>query len=155
MKDNVDNIRDQFVEFQLLIRVIVFLLMVIGFLQSAFLLLLLASIISGSNYGFNNDSFWESPYFPILGNRKVSHPNNQKYNKILYVSHQVWVHILCAIVGAIALYLLSLRFNSYIYWNYHLSWIDLVLLIVALLGYTGLLPRTLWFFASRGDIKKL
>jgi len=78
-------------------------------------------------------------------------PYRNKYAKV----NTLWVHLICSVAGAIALYLLLNRFNllNLNSWTLkHLGFSDFVLFLVALLGYTGLLPMTLWFFANSGKL---
>jgi len=68
--------------------------------------------------------------------------------------NSMWVHIVCGVAGAIAFYLLAnnIFFNKHFFRLYKLNISDLFFFIIALLGYMGLLPRTMWFFASKGSI---
>lgn len=69
-------------------------------------------------------------------------------------ANTLWVHILCSTVGAVSLYMLFSHVDlSNPSWSIkRLQSSDLVLILIALLGYTGLLPMTLWFFANSGKI---
>ena len=70
--------------------------------------------------------------------------------------NSVWVHLLCSLSGAIALFFLSLRLRYILVLNTlpsdYLGFSELVLFLIGLLGLSGLLPMTLWFFARSGDM---
>lgn len=122
--------------FQILVpRLIAAILVYFGITSSDGLYFLLASgIVLGTYYGWFNDMIWR--------------PNGKLEKSLPYRAHQVWVHIICGIVGSIALYLLlgAINFNNRAYTLGNLGWVDFFLFIIAILAYTGLLPRILWFF---------
>lgn len=101
---------------------------------------ILASLITGFFYGRNN--YW---IFHASKNKTDRSPLNKPAE-----ANQFWIHIVCGVIGAIALYLLSFRLDFINLQNTfsQLRLLDLFLFLIAVLGYTGLLPRTLWFFAS-------
>lgn len=124
------------------IRIVVAVLIILGVINAfsiQLLLLVIAGVISGFYYGFNNDIIWDSkgklkPY--------LSHPG--------YRGQQVWVHLICGIVGSLALYLFLNRVCLWFLNVNGLDWTDFILSIISVLGYTGLLARALWFYANRG-----
>lgn len=112
---------------------------------------LIIGLITGLFYGWNDYRIYFYPHtnkFYKKGIPPVNLP--AKINAI-------WIHLVCGFVGAIALYLISIKLIS----DYPnkivgaLAWQDFVVLLIGLLGITGLLPRTLWFFASKADIPDL
>lgn len=96
--------------------------------------LLASGVLLGAYYGWFNDLIWR--------------PTGKLENSMPYRAHQVWVHIICGIAGSVALYLLlgTIDLNSRALVLEKLGWSEFVLFIIAILGYTGLLPRILWFF---------
>lgn len=92
----------------------------------------------------------------IIERNKINRINQYDLSSIndVAIVNSIWVHVVCGLVGAAALYLLS---NHICLLDprvtiYRLGWPDLFLFLIAVLGYTGLLPRTLWFFASKGNL---
>lgn len=73
------------------------------------------------------------------------------------IANSIWVHVICGVTGAVTLYFLSSHIHFENPWRtlHKLDWPDLFLFVIALLGYTGLLPRTLWFFASKGSLNSI
>jgi len=121
---------------QIIPRLIALILIVAGILtgRSGLYFLLLSGIILGFYYGWFNDLIWR--------------PNGKLETSIPYRAHQIWIHIICSEVGAVAFYLLLSRINNSLKFvivrGFNLS--DFILFLIAILGYTGLLPRILWYF---------
>jgi hypothetical protein len=152
----IESIRNFLTENQIYIRAVIGIAILIAifcpFLRV--LLLLLSGIASGVNYGFNNDSIWlpETETILMPKDTKIVGKDNRK-TRNLYVAQQVWVHLLCGIIGAIAFYILLSRVDRSHFFIKRIAVTDLVLTIISLLGYTGLLPSLMWFFSRKGDIK--
>ena len=127
------------------IRVIVVLVVVLGIVSVDILWKLIffvvSGIVSGLFYGYYNDTIWSLD------------PDKQLVQKSIYRVQQIWTHLLCGIIGGLALYLLLPRVGFLNFEIESLNWTDLVLFILATLGYTGMLTRTFWFFANRPNIK--
>lgn len=128
--------------FEISFRIVVGVLIILGVTGKFSLslpLLLLSGFLSGFYYGYNDDNLWG-------GGRK----DNIKYN-----THLLWVHIICGLVAAISLYLLSVKINllNPVMTLHRLKIDDTILFAISLLGYMGLLPRTFWFIANTGKIK--
>ncbi len=129
-------------------RIVVGLLIVLGALGKYSLglqFLLLSGLFSGFYYGYCDDILWG-------GGRKDNKAHN---DPVKYNMHLLWVHVVSGLVGAISLYLLSTKIdlaNPAITLQ-RLKIDDVILLIISLLGYVGLLPRTIWFIANTGKIK--
>jgi hypothetical protein len=126
-----------------IIRLLIIVLLVWGFINPNYRLYLFAisGFISGLYYGWHNDIIWNK-------NGELEKPHN-------YRIHQLWIHIIGGFIGAIALYFLFCSRNISQINRDELKLTDLVLLLIATLGYAGLFPRSLWFIASHGDLKKL
>ncbi len=142
---------------ELIVRISITILLFLGIVDPKVLaslpwkliVLILSGLISGVYYGLYNDFIWLSPKI----NSKENFKSNPDFKELsLYKGHQVWIHLVCGVVGSLALYLLlgKLNFTSFPVNLDGLGIKELVLLLIALLGYTGLLPRTLWFFSNRG-----
>ncbi|MBI3103304.1 hypothetical protein HYZ05_00010 [Candidatus Daviesbacteria bacterium] len=108
---------------------------------------ILSGICVGIFYGNNDHRIWSFPY------------KNKYYERVQQLNdftkaHILWVHIIGGITGGIAMYFLS----SHICFGdprdifYKAGWIDLILFLITLLGYSGYIPRTLWFFANKGGL---
>jgi hypothetical protein len=127
---------------EILFRIFVGVLMILGVTGKfplGFYTLLFSGFLSGLYYGYNDDVIWST-----------GRTNNVRYN-----IHLLWVHIICGLVAAMSLYLLSVKTNLL---NPETVFIDLkvddtIFFLVSLLGYIGLLPRTFWFIANAGRIK--
>lgn len=119
-----------------LVRLIAVFLVFMGVISDkcGFYYLLTSGVLLGAYYGWFNDLIWR--------------PTGKLENSMPYRAHQVWVHIICGIAGSVALYLLlgTIDLNNRILVLEKLGWSEFVLFIIAILGYTGLLPRILWFF---------
>ncbi len=119
----------------LLSRLLAVILVYFGIASEHGLYYLLASgIVLGAYYGWFNDIIWR--------------PKGQLSTSLPYRVHQVWIHIISGITGSVALYFLLgvIDINNPILTIERFGWGVFTLLIVAILGYTGLLPRILWFF---------
>lgn len=128
--------------FEISFRIVAGALIVLGVIGKWSLglqFLLLSGFLSGLYYGYNDDILWS-----------VGRKNNVKYN-----THLLWIHIICGLVAAISLYLLSSKINLMDLKTtlIELKIEDTVLFVISLLGYMGLLPRTFWFIANTGKIK--
>ena len=107
------------------------------------LLLFLCSGISiGLFYGAHNEKIWPSDHSP----------------KIYERTHFYWTHFIGGVAGGSAAYLLFIKsgicFNDPLMLFCSLDWVDLILFLVVLLGYSGYIPRTLWFMANKGVLSK-
>lgn len=124
----------------IIFRLLIIILLVSGFVWSNYRLSLfiVSGFISGLYYGWCNDFVWDTNTHP------KKDPN--------YRSHQIWVHAVCGIVGATALDLLLCNFNLYGNEIYKFTGTQFLLFMLALLGYTGLLARTLWSFANASEL---
>ncbi len=104
--------------------------------------LLTSGALLGAYYGWFNDIIWR--------------PNGKLESSLPYRAHQVWVHVICGIVGSLAFYLLVRTIDI----RHPLQTVEklgighLILFVIGVLGYTGLLPRILWFSTyAKQDIK--
>ncbi len=123
--------------FQLIfVRLVAVILVYLGITsnQWGFYYLLASGAILGAYYGWFNDLIWR--------------PTGQLYKSIPYRAHQVWIHIISGTVGSVALYLLLgvINLNNRSQTLQDLGFSAFMLFLIAILGYTGLLPRILWFF---------
>lgn len=118
------------------IRILAVILVYMGVTsgQYGFYFLLSSGVLLGAYYGWFNDMIWR--------------PNGKLEKSLPYRAHQVWVHVICGITGSVALYLLLgvINLSNRTQTLENLGWGELMLFIIAILGYTGLLPRILWFF---------
>ena len=137
---------------QVIVRFLIGGMLVLGILFNSVLFLFISAIVSGINYGLNNDTIWEPKSFWIHKDM-IEIDENEKHKEILYKHHQLWVHLVCSIVGFVAFCILLNRIGFWHFTQPRLELADLILLILALLGYTGLLPRALWFFTHKPEIK--
>lgn len=126
-------------DFILLLISVVLFLYAIFYRDQRLIILLLSGIFVGLFYGAHNNLIWgghEPGYYENIHNR--------------------WVHFIGGIIGAISAYLLMSRISfgdpSSIASNF--EWADLALFLIMVLGYTGYIPRTLWFIANKGGIGK-
>lgn len=105
-------------------------------------LLLLSGLFVGFYYGKNNFELYHStdPF-------KYS----DKSLKFIAQVDAYWKHIVCGLIGSVSLYLLLNRTSSFTDLN-HLAFVDLILFLMGVLGYTGLLPLTLTIFAVSGKL---
>ena len=123
------------------------------------LLFILSGICSGIFYGVNNHVVFHHPYDKNYYEKKKSDfkdvgvfPGIPVLNPIAQI-HIFWVHIISGIIGSVFLYLLSFRISSLeSFVNGDVWWLNLFLLLISVLGYVGYMPRTLWFFATKGGI---
>jgi len=89
----------------------------------------------GLYYGwFNNNIFHRSERF------------NNEFEKV----HALWIHIVCGLASSASLFVISNRF-PFVSPGFGVG--DFALLIFGILGISGLLPRALWFFANKGELK--
>lgn len=94
---------------------------------------LMAGIFSAWFYGKHDHEVW---------------PNEQKptpYGQI----HAFWVHVLGGISAGAAAFILFDKVNIN-----KLELSDLILFLILVLGYSGYIPRTLWFIANKGGLSK-
>lgn len=134
-------------------------LMWLGISDKNYLFLFVSAILLGIYYGFFNYRIFHYPhtdefYREYLSTKKS---RNEGYfdevpaeNNVAKIN-SIWVHIVCTIVGSLALHFFNLRFSSLSgqIKNEEIV-LNSMLFLVALGGYTGLLPRWIWFFASKG-----
>ena len=97
-----------------------------------------SAIFLGLYYGFNNYRIYHLSEIAGISEPKL---------KTISLIDNLWKHLISALAGSVALYLLSMDlFSGY------LNFYHFVLSVVGLLEYAGLLPMTLWFFARSGDV---
>ncbi|HEV2339437.1 MAG TPA: hypothetical protein VGT05_01575 [Patescibacteria group bacterium] len=113
---------------------IVLVIIGISLKQNGIYFFLASGILLGAYYGWFNDLIWK--------------PNGKLEKSFSYRAHQIWIHIICGTVGSIALYFLLgiIDFSHRSQTLGKLGLVEFILFILAILGYTGLLPRILWFF---------
>lgn len=120
---------------QILPRLVALILIIVGILWKPYELyfLLSAGILLGFYYGWFNDLIWR--------------PNGKLESSLPYRAHQIWIHIISGIVSSITFYLLlgSVNLSDRRLTVSNLNFSDFVLFLITILGYTGLLPRILWF----------
>jgi len=100
--------------------------------------LLLSGALSGTYHGLFTLSLW----------RKDDKDKHKHRTNAPYEINTLWVHLVCGLVASACLYLLANKTD----FRNSFSPIDIFFLIIALVGYAGLLPRTLWFFSYNGDL---
>lgn len=108
---------------------------------------------------FKNKSFWfvisgisTGVYYGLFNDRIFQYPKEKTYqyrNELAQIN-SVWVHIVSGFTAGLAAYFLNESFSKSEHNVSSLGWPHLILFLVALGGYTGLLPRWIWFFASKG-----
>lgn len=100
-----------------------------------FIFILLSGIVSGLYFGCYNDIIWRPN--PESDLSKLPH----------YRAHQMWIHIICSLVGGIALYylitIIDINNLSQTLERHGFNLFALSFIIV--MGYVGLLPRLLWY----------
>jgi hypothetical protein len=120
------------------------LFLTLGIFLHSLPLLVIAALLQGTYYGINNHRIFHSSYL-----KKHSLNEAEKINS-------VWVHIVSSLTGVLALYFLLSQLNlhqpSSSVQNLRIA--DVILLLLAILAYSGLLPMTLWFLASSGEFLK-
>ncbi|KKQ56739.1 MAG: hypothetical protein US75_C0003G0026 [Candidatus Woesebacteria bacterium GW2011_GWC1_38_13] len=108
-----------------------------------FILMLISGIMLGIYYGLYNDVIWR--------------PKGSLGESFPYRAHQLWIHIICGLIGSISLYFLLGAINIYnpLKTLKNFGFTEFTLFGIALLGYVGLLPRILWYFsyAQQGIFK--
>ena len=140
-------------------------------------LFICAAIFHGYYFGINNFRIFQRPFSDdyynnnllsklseeqtIVINKKGTFTTTKTSSQYRYeipelnvaaITNAIWVHIICSITGVLSLYILFdlHKNNSLQVSNLYLS--DFILFIVGILGITGLLPMTLWFFANSSKI---
>ena len=123
----------------------------LGFYLSSLLFFMISGILTGLFYGWNNYRIFHYPhtdefYKDYLTKERHGFTKIPPEN-IVAKLNTVWVHLACGVTGSITLYLLSTRISFVCPTKSieQLNWVDGVLFVIAILGYIGLLPRTLWF----------
>lgn len=143
-----------------------YLLLVLAILVSAFhfnniVLFIASGVLLSIFYGWNNYRIFHYPHTDEFYKEfltKEKHRFDKKPPPVNAVAkiNERWVHLVSGVTGSVALYFLSSRVNLYCsvkaIENTNLA--DGVLFLVALLGYSGLLPRTLWFLANKGGLSE-
>ena len=81
-----------FLSKEFLLRLVVTILVIGGISQKNLYLLLSSGTLLGVYYGLYNDIIWRQK-----GELATSFP---------YRAHQLWIHIICGVVGSVALYFL-------------------------------------------------
>lgn len=127
------------------------------------LFFMVSGICVGFFYGQNDHRIWHFPYTDGFYEKNLQSGFKEKkeiwFKEIPSLNdnantHNLWVHIIGGITGGVALYFLlshidfvnpSANFDK-------LGLIDLTFFLVAILGYSGYIPRILWFFASKGGL---
>lgn len=101
----------------------------------------ISGVLVGFYYGLFNDKIFHYPKKP-----------EGEYRNEFAKTNTMWIHLLSGFISGIAAYYLvgSIRINQGNINEYNLA--HLVLSFIALLGYVGLLPMTLWFFANSGKL---
>lgn len=118
------------------------------------LLFIFSGVLSGLFYGEHNHEVWPMWTESKLKNGTVKLKpqihNPERYEKM----HNCWVHIVGGVAGGTAGYLLFAKSHVYLQDPLMLfcclDWVDLVLFLIVILGYSGYIPRTLWFMANKG-----
>jgi len=135
------------------------------------LLFVALGIIAGLYYGKHDNDIFHYPYkdkkdgknektqehyFPLyLQDGKIKKIYAPKLNNNAKL-HNLWIHLFCGFIGATAMYTVftnKICLSNFTFKTF--DWPDFVLLLIGTLGYVGLLPRTLWFFASKGNSLKI
>lgn len=100
-----------------------------------------SGIFLGWFYGENNNEIWSNEQDP-------DHPRKKEN------IHNHWVHIVGGVTGGISLYFLlsHINFGDPLDLFDKAGSIDFVLFIIAILGFTGYIPRVLWLVATTGKL---
>jgi len=139
MKTLADNLVSK--EFLFRFVSVLFIIASLNYTQYSLNLLVLSGITLGIYYGLYNDIIWR--------------PTGALSESVTYRAHQLWIHLICGIVGSISLYILSgsIDLVSASYSITRLGATEFVLFGISLLAYVGLLPRILWFLSYAQNIK--
>ena len=106
--------------------------------------LCISGVIVGIYYGKNNYELYHS------NNVFEEEPRSLK---VIARIDAFLKHILCGIMGSVALYVLIEHLNIFsANHQFKLDWSSLILFIIAMLGYLGLLPLTFTFLAASGKL---
>ena len=141
--------------------VLIFALMCIifGLYWSSLLFFVFSGSITGIFFGLNNYRIFNYPhtdefYKDYITKEKYGFEKEPPPVNTVARINEMWVHLVCGITGSIALFFLTAGFNFQCLAKSieQISFVDGVLFLVALLGYTGLLPRTMWFLANKGGL---
>lgn len=124
----------------LLCYLVAIILLCIGlsFKLPCLFLLITSGLILGVYRGLYDEIIWS--------------PGTKPEKSVPHRLHKIFVHVLCSVSGSVALYFLIINITHGIYsaFTYSLGVRELVLFLIALLGYMGLLPRALWSYSNRG-----
>lgn len=135
------------------------ILVVLAFYYHNLFVFIISGLFLGIFYGWNNYRIFHYPhtdefYQNYLTKEKQGFEKVPPVNTVARIN-TMWIHLVSCVTGSIALFFLSTRINPLCARESieRLNWVDGVLFAVVLLGYTGLLPRTLWFGNVFGFIK--
>lgn len=122
-----------------------------------FIFLAMAGIISGIYNGYYNDIQWraQSDEEEHKDKKLPEDYLNNKFIDAPYRVHQMFNHIVCGVIAAICFYLLLSKINlaEPLTTIKKLTWGDFILFIFVLTGFTGILPRAIWYWSYGPRIK--
>lgn len=144
---------------RLLVLITVIFFLVFGLYCRNLVSLFLSGLLAGIYFGLNDyrifhyyysDKFYKDNPHMLSHNKDL--PKETFSLKVPELNESskfdlIWVHVICGITSAYAVYLLL---TNPLIDQYGIS--RIFLFLIALLGYSGRLPRTLWFLANKGGI---
>lgn len=134
-------------------KLVVLILLLLGAVTDKnpckFIYLIMAGITSGIYNGYYNDIQWRPQSAKHKDNKLPEDYLNSEFVDIPYRVHQMFVHIICGVIAAFCFYLLSSKIDltEPLTTIKELAFGDLVLFIFALAGFTGILPRAIWYWS--------
>lgn len=141
------------------------------------MLFMLSGLFQGLYYGLRNNNIFHYPhtkdfyleFFSFKSKKKIEKPAKNGKQSVSFETelypykdipslneyasaNTLWVHLICSLTGAFSMYFLINDLSSKQFNVNQFNGSHFVLFSVAILGYTGLLPMTLWFFANSGKV---
>lgn len=141
------------------------------------ILFMLSGLFHGIYYGLRNNNIFHYPYTKDFYREFFSFKSKKEIRKTieddkkevstgieLYpykniplsndyaLANTLWVHLVCSLVGAFSMYFLINDLSTKQFAVNEFKGTHLILFAIVILGYTGLLPMTLWFFANSGKM---
>ena len=142
---------------KLTIIILLFIGVITEKIQLRLTFLIIAGILSGIYNGYYNDIQWRAQSINKKHKDKKSPEDclNRDFIDFPYRAHQMFNHIICGFIAAICFYLLLSKINLYepLSTIKHFSLGDLILFIIVLAGFTGILPRAIWYWSYSGKVK--
>lgn len=145
-----------------LINFVVLLLLFLGAIEQQYQLRLLflisAGLLSGFYNGYYNDVQWR-PQSPRHRNYTEGSPESLLPNKHIDVPYNVnkmFNHLVCGLVASFCLFLLlsKLNFTRPLFTISQLTITDFFLFTISVTGFTGILPRAIWYWSYGPRLNK-